>query len=122
MQQHRIERAEQNRRWQEQQRQWEELQRRVKAEKQRRENLMEQVNCYQQAAALRKIIADFQGVAHNLPAFWTEEARGQWIGWAQRMSDVLDPFCNGYFSEELANTHFEPGLDCRGERAELLRW
>ena len=118
----RIERTEWNRRCEEERRQREELLRRVKAEKQRREILLEQVNCYQQVAKLRKDIADFQGGSHNLPAFWTEEARTRWISWAQRVSDVLDPFCNSYFNEELANTHFEPELDRQADRFEFLSW
>ncbi|HZS17705.1 MAG TPA: hypothetical protein VFA51_07215 [Candidatus Udaeobacter sp.] len=120
LQRRRIERAKWNRRWEEEQRQREELERRIKAEKQRRETLLEQVNWYQQAATLRKLIAGFQSVSGNLPPFWTEEARARWISWAQRLSNFLDPFSNGYFSEELAKTRFEPELDCRADRLDFF--
>jgi hypothetical protein len=119
LQRRRIERAEWNRRWEAEQRQREELRARVKAEKQRRETLLEQVNWYQQAAILRKLIADFHAASPKLPPFWAEEARTRWINWAQRVSDILDPFCNGYFTEELAKTHFEPELECRSERLDF---
>jgi hypothetical protein len=29
-------------------------------------------------------------------------------------------FCNGYLSEELANTRFEPELDCRADRLDFF--
>lgn len=120
LQRHRIQRVEWHRQWEEKQRQREELEQRLETEKQRRETLLEQVSCYHRAAALRKFIADFQSASQKLPSFWTNEARASWINWAQQVSKVLDPFCNGYFSEELANVRFEPELDCRADRAEFL--
>ena len=62
---------------------------------------------------MQKFIVDFQTGSESLPAFWTEEARARWIAWVQRISDRLNPFRNGYFSQELAQADFEPDLDCR---------
>src|SRR5205823_14218395 len=84
-----------------------------RVELERREELLEQSRCYKQAAGVRKLVADFRSASANLPTFWSDETRGRWTSWAERIADRLNPFRNSYFSEKLAQTDFEPELDCR---------
>jgi len=103
---------EQERQWKEAETQRQELESRKRVELERRQSLSKHVDAYAEAQSLRKLVADFR-LFENLPVFWTEEARNRWAGWAESIADKLDPFQNGYFSEKLAQTDFEPSLNCR---------
>jgi hypothetical protein len=108
-----LELEERDRQWKEAEKRRKELEHRKKLERGRREQLLEQSKCYEQAAGVRKLVADFRSAYENLPVTWTEDARTRWASWAERIADRLDPFRNGYFSEQLAQSNLEPELDCR---------
>lgn len=107
----RLELVEWKRQWKEKELERQHLEGRIMAERVRRDKLLEQSNWYQQAAVLRRLITAFS--EQELPQFWTEEARSRWLNWAQRMAQRLDPFHNGYFGQDLAESKFESEMDCQ---------
>jgi hypothetical protein len=103
-----IERAEQGKRHREEEAQRLALQKRADVERRLRNELFAHLEWYERSAVLARLIKSVR--EHQLPSFWSEEARNRWLDWAEKVQKQLDPFSNGYFSEELAKAQFEAGF------------